>query len=252
MGRIIKIRPHPYGDRIWLADVEIGPGHHRQIVWGGLPILDEGDLVPVAPPGSRLPQGKMRRRRYRGEVSEGMLCSLAELGWDLSVSDRVALLDERSGLAPGESLDSRESDWPSIVPGLDVFVVIKAQASPFPAVPVVPPAGQAPDDEQHHQDRHQRGQVRQWPGEGGVVAKAVLAVGEDDEADEDADQDRGGHADPHGGRRAARGQAGHGGPVPRQVGEQNGQVFAGPGLPGLARPLVELVGGEPASRAVLA
>ena len=115
MGQIIKIRPHPYGDRIWLADVEIGRGHQSQIVWGGLPLLDEGNLVPVAPPGSRLPQGKMRRRRYRGEVSEGMLCSLAELGWDLSVSDRVALLDERSGLTPGESLDSWESDWPSII-----------------------------------------------------------------------------------------------------------------------------------------
>jgi tRNA-binding EMAP/Myf-like protein len=115
VGRIVKIRPHPYGDRIWLADVEIGRGYQPQIVWGGVPLLDEGDLVPVAPPGSRLPQGKMRRRRYRGEVSEGMLCSLAELGWDLSVSDRVALLDERSGLTPGESLDSRESDWPSII-----------------------------------------------------------------------------------------------------------------------------------------
>ena len=110
MGRIIKVRPHPYGDRIWLADVEIGRGYQPQIVWGGLPLLYEGDLVPVAPPGSWLPQGKMRRRRYRCEVSEGMLCSLAELGWDLSVTDRVALLDEGAGLLPGESLDSWESD----------------------------------------------------------------------------------------------------------------------------------------------
>jgi tRNA-binding EMAP/Myf-like protein len=99
-----------YGDRIWLADVEIGCGYQPQIVWGGLPLPYEGDLVPVAPPGSWLPQGKMRRRRYRCEVSEGMLCSLAELGWDLSVTDRVALLDEGAGLLPGESLDSRESD----------------------------------------------------------------------------------------------------------------------------------------------
>lgn len=115
VGRIIKVRPHPGGDRIWLADVEIGRGYQPQIVWGGVPLLDEGDLVPVAPPGSWLPQGKMRRRRYRGEVSEGMLCSLAELGWDLSVTDRVALLDEQAGLIPGESLDSRASDWPSII-----------------------------------------------------------------------------------------------------------------------------------------
>ena len=115
VGRIIKVRPHPYGDRIWLADVEIGRDYHPQIVWGGLPLLREGDLIPVAPPGSRLPQGKMRQRRYRGEVSEGMLCSLAELGWDLSVTDRVALLDERADLMPGDSLDSREGDWPSII-----------------------------------------------------------------------------------------------------------------------------------------
>lgn len=115
MGRIVKVRPHPYGDRIWLADVEIGQDYQLQIVWGGKPIVMEGHLVPVAPPGSRLPQGKMRRRRYRYEVSEGMLCSLAELGWDPSVTDRVALLDERAGLIPGESLDSRENDWRSII-----------------------------------------------------------------------------------------------------------------------------------------
>jgi len=115
VGRIIKVRPHPNGERIWLADVEIGRGYHPQVVWGGVPILSEGDLIPVAPPGSRLPQGKMRQRRYRGESSEGMLCSLAELGWDLAVTDRVALLDERAGLTPGDSLDSRESDWPSII-----------------------------------------------------------------------------------------------------------------------------------------
>jgi tRNA-binding EMAP/Myf-like protein len=115
VGRIIKIRPHPYGDRIWLADVDIGQDHQPQIVWGGLPLLYEGDLVPVAPPGCWLPQGKMRRRRYRGELSEGMLCSLAELGWDLSVTDRVALLEKREGLTPGKSLDSLEDDWPAII-----------------------------------------------------------------------------------------------------------------------------------------
>jgi tRNA-binding EMAP/Myf-like protein len=115
VGRIVKVRPHPDGERIWLADLDIGQSYQPQVVWGGVPIVYEGDLVPVAPPGSRIPQAKMRRRRYRGEVSEGMLCSLAELGWDLSVTDRVALLDPYAGLEPGESLDSRESDWQSII-----------------------------------------------------------------------------------------------------------------------------------------
>jgi tRNA-binding EMAP/Myf-like protein len=115
VGRIVKVRPHPYGERIWLADLDIGQSYQPQVVWGGVPIVYEGDLVPVAPPGSRIPQAKMRRRRYRGEVSEGMLCSLAELGWDLSVTDRVALLDPYAGLEPGDSLDARGSDWQSII-----------------------------------------------------------------------------------------------------------------------------------------
>jgi tRNA-binding EMAP/Myf-like protein len=115
VGKIVKVRPHPRGERIWLADVDIGADFQLQIVWGGSPILEEGSLVPVAPPGARLPDGKMRRRRYRGEISEGMLCSLAELGWDRSITDCVALLDNSIGLRPGESLDEHDTDWWSIV-----------------------------------------------------------------------------------------------------------------------------------------
>jgi tRNA-binding EMAP/Myf-like protein len=122
VGRITKIRRHPGGVRIWLADLDIGTDYQPQIVWGGEPIVTEGDLVPVAPPGARLPATtgkratcKIRRRRYRGEISEGMLCSLAELGWDLSVTDRVALLEDSTGLEPGDSLDDVGGDWKLIV-----------------------------------------------------------------------------------------------------------------------------------------
>ena len=44
-----------------------------------------------------------------------MLCSLAELGWDSSVTDWVAILDGSIGLRPGESLDKRSDDWKPIV-----------------------------------------------------------------------------------------------------------------------------------------
>ena len=84
--------------------------------------MTEGSLVPVALPGTWLPSTKdkpnpykIRRRRYRGEISEGMLCSCAELGWDSSAADRVAVLDASAGLRVGESLDERYVDWRNIV-----------------------------------------------------------------------------------------------------------------------------------------
>jgi phenylalanyl-tRNA synthetase beta chain len=99
-GRVTEILPHPSGDFIWLARVDIGRDYQPLIVWGGVPVVEEGSLVPVALPGARVGGRKLRRRRYRGVVSEGMLCSSAELGWSAE-ADRVLLL---SGVIPGESL----------------------------------------------------------------------------------------------------------------------------------------------------
>ena len=122
VGRVVGVRPHPEGERIWLADIDIGTDYQPQIIWGGTPLLEEGDFVAVTQPGTWLPATKdkpnpykIRRRRYRGVISEGMLCSLAELGWDSSVTDRVALLDGSVGLQVGESLENRYNDWPLIV-----------------------------------------------------------------------------------------------------------------------------------------
>ncbi len=142
VGRVIKVRPHPGGDFIWLADLDIGTDDEPQIVWGGVPVIDEGDLVPVARPGAWLPAAKgkrgsykIRRRHYRGEQSQGMLCSLAELGWDPSVTDRVALLNGSAGLRPGDSLDDMGDTWRLILkPALkpveefrpEIFVTLKS------------------------------------------------------------------------------------------------------------------------------
>jgi tRNA-binding EMAP/Myf-like protein len=114
VGRIVGVRPHPNADSIRLARVDLGIGEPVQIVFGGPPNVHEGDLVPVAPPGSRIPgKNKMRRRHYRGESSYGMLCSLAELGWNEDGPDEVALL---CNVTPGDSLDKvAETDWQSLV-----------------------------------------------------------------------------------------------------------------------------------------
>jgi tRNA-binding EMAP/Myf-like protein len=117
VGRVVNVRNHPNGDRIWLADVDLGRGGEPvQIVFGGKRgVIQPKSLVPVAPPGSRLHGVKMRRRRYRGQASYGMLCSLAELGWDPAVKDRVARLAPSAHLKPGTRLDDRANDWQSII-----------------------------------------------------------------------------------------------------------------------------------------
>jgi len=127
VGRVVEIRPHPRRDLIWLSTVDTGTGRKPQIVWGGIPIVKSGSLVPVAQPGTWLPPTKdklnpykVRRRRYAGEISEGMLCSLAELGWDPAVTDWVALLNPSAGLFAGQPLEDRFVDWRAITLQIDV------------------------------------------------------------------------------------------------------------------------------------
>lgn len=100
-GRIVAVTAHPNADRIRVALVDIGSVEPVQIVFGGPPVILSGHIVPVAPVGSRTTNGRMRRRRYRGVVSEGMLCSLVELGWAVDGPDEVARL---SGFAAGDVL----------------------------------------------------------------------------------------------------------------------------------------------------
>jgi predicted RNA-binding protein with EMAP domain len=98
VGRILEVIKHPNADRLWIVQVDTGAAKVT-IVHGGTRQLQPGDLVPVAPPGAKLSTGKrMRTRRYRGQRSEGMLCSSNELGWTTNGPDAVATL---WGLTPG-------------------------------------------------------------------------------------------------------------------------------------------------------
>jgi tRNA-binding EMAP/Myf-like protein len=135
VGRVVDVRKHPNGDRIWLADVDLGRGDPVQIVFGGTLVIPRDSLVPVAPPGSRLHGVKMRRRRYRGQSSHGMLCSLAELGWDPTVQDRVAILTASAHLQPGTSLDGRADDWKSIILNPRTERAAKVWAATWPVSP---------------------------------------------------------------------------------------------------------------------
>ncbi len=79
VARIVDVVPHPDADRIRLADVEFGDGVQRVVC--GAPNIEAGMLVPLARVGAVLPGDfTIERRKIRGIVSEGMLCSPKELG----------------------------------------------------------------------------------------------------------------------------------------------------------------------------
>ncbi len=79
VGRVLSSRRHPDSDHMFILQVDVGE-KQVQIVTGAWNV-HVGDLVPVACDNSLLPGGKeIHTGKLRGEVSEGMLCSLKELG----------------------------------------------------------------------------------------------------------------------------------------------------------------------------
>ena len=105
VARVTAIRPHPDTDRIRLVDVDAGGDETIQIACGAWN-FSEGDLVPLAPIGAVLPGGfEISRRKMRGEWSNGMLCSAAELRLPETAGDADGLLILPAGLAdPGTPL----------------------------------------------------------------------------------------------------------------------------------------------------
>ncbi len=84
-AKIVDIKPHEDSDHLVVCQVDIGAGEPIQIVTGASN-LKVGDVVPAALHNSTLPGGvKIKKGKLRGVESNGMLCSLGELG--LTVND---------------------------------------------------------------------------------------------------------------------------------------------------------------------
>jgi phenylalanyl-tRNA synthetase beta chain len=78
VAQILSSAPHPNADRLRVCQVNDGTGT-RQIVCGAKNYRD-GDKVPLALPGAKLPGGlSIKESKLRGELSQGMLCSAKEL-----------------------------------------------------------------------------------------------------------------------------------------------------------------------------
>ena len=80
VGKVLSMVRHPNSDHMFICQVDVGQGEPVQIVTGAQNV-HEGDLVPAALHNSWLPGGvHITKGKLRGEVSNGMLCSFAELG----------------------------------------------------------------------------------------------------------------------------------------------------------------------------
>ena len=93
-----EVRPHPNADRLRLCTVDDGSGERRQVVCGA-PNVTAGKRYPFARVGVTLPGGvTLDKRKIRGELSEGMLCSARELGLG---QDHDGILELDLTVAPG-------------------------------------------------------------------------------------------------------------------------------------------------------
>lgn len=81
VGKILEIKVHPNADKLSICQVDVG-SEVLQIVTGATNI-NEGDYIPVALHGAVIADDiRIKRGKLRGEVSNGMLCSLQEMGFD--------------------------------------------------------------------------------------------------------------------------------------------------------------------------
>jgi len=80
VSQITASSRHPNADRLTVCEVDDASGTKRRIVCGATN-YKVGDKVPLALPGTKLPNGtEIRKSKLRGVESEGMLCSPIELG----------------------------------------------------------------------------------------------------------------------------------------------------------------------------
>ena len=95
VGQVKQIVRHPDSDHMFICQVDVGEGELTQIVTGAQNVKKD-DFVPVAKHKSTvLHEGKVvkiTKGKLRGEASNGMLCSLAELG--LTVHDFPYAIEE--------------------------------------------------------------------------------------------------------------------------------------------------------------
>ena len=91
-GEVVECENHPDSDHLHVCKVNIG-AETLQIVCGA-PNVRKGLKVIVALSGAKLPGGEIKKSTIRGVESNGMLCSIAELG----IESKFLKEEDKSGI----------------------------------------------------------------------------------------------------------------------------------------------------------
>ena len=106
VGKVVACDPHPNADKLSVCSVNVGTDDHLQIVCGAKNVR-AGIHVPVAMVGAVLPAVNLtiKAGELRGVSSEGMICSLSELGQPSDI-DGIAVLEDLLDAtpSPGEAV----------------------------------------------------------------------------------------------------------------------------------------------------
>ncbi len=103
VGKVLSVEKHPDSDHLVICQVDVGQENPVQIVTGASNVTP-GVLVPAALDGSTLPGGvKIKKGKLRGVASDGMMCSLGELGltahdFPYAVEDGIFLIEEECSI----------------------------------------------------------------------------------------------------------------------------------------------------------
>lgn len=118
VGYVDSITAHPDSDHLTLCQVDIGADKLVQIVCGA-PNIQTGKKVIVALPGARIGNNiKIKRSKMRGELSEGMICALQEIGFSEQIAPKA--YDEGIWFLPDDAVPG-ESVFPYL--GMDDTII---------------------------------------------------------------------------------------------------------------------------------
>lgn len=127
VGKILEMKRHENSDHMWVLKIDVGQAEPVQIVTGAWNV-HVGDYVPAALSGAHLPGGvKIEKGELRGVASDGMLCSLKELGMTVEHDFPYAVITPAAILNDYHPIDKDKPSIPAdIKPGDKVYGPVAA------------------------------------------------------------------------------------------------------------------------------